>query len=194
MCTFWHISFAHPCRMYYKQIFVLFLEKYQPKYLHRWTVYTINGNNHRISPGDKGFTVKFANIYCHSMHLGKYDNSVQLFWCHCYIKPIHWSVSSRVNRSDWHILVYCPEEETYPIYLLVQPDSHVVHTLPKGFTVQPAMGIEPETLWILGTLRKVQKILPYALKSENTYLLIVYGRCFHSLILRWVPLKSMLYP
>ena len=44
------------------------------------------------------------------------------------------------------------------------------------------------------TLRKVQKILPYALKSENTYLLIVYGRCFHSLILRWVPLKSMLYP
>ena len=47
---------------------------------------------------------------------------------------------------------------------------------------------------LLYTLRKVQKILPYALKSENTYLLIVYGGCFHSLILRWVPLKSMLYP
>ena len=44
------------------------------------------------------------------------------------------------------------------------------------------------------TLRKVQKILPYALKSENTFLLIVYGGCFHSLILRRVPLKSMLYP
>ena len=44
------------------------------------------------------------------------------------------------------------------------------------------------------TLQKVQKILPYALKSENMYLLIVYGRCFHSLILRRLPLKSMLYP
>ena len=46
----------------------------------------------------------------------------------------------------------------------------------------------------LPTLQKVQKILPYVLKSENTYLLIVYGGCFHSLILRRVPLKSMLYP
>ena len=37
------------------------------------------------------------------------------------------------------------------------------------------------------TLQKVQKILPYALKSENKYLLIVYGGCFHSLILKRVP-------
>ena len=44
------------------------------------------------------------------------------------------------------------------------------------------------------TLWKVQKILPYALKSENTYPLIVYGECFHSLILRRVPLKPMLCP
>ena len=46
----------------------------------------------------------------------------------------------------------------------------------------------------LNTMWKVQKILPYALKSENTFLLIVYGGCFHSLILSRVPLKSMLYP
>ena len=54
--------------------------------------------------------------------------------------------------------------------------------------------VAPDMIWHIYTLRKVQKILPYALKSENTYLLIVYGGCFHSLIWRWVPLKSMLYP
>ena len=32
------------------------------------------------------------------------------------------------------------------------------------------------------TLRKVQKILPYALRSENTYSLNVYGGSCHSLI------------
>ena len=126
------------------------------------------------------------------MHLGKHDNSVQLRWCHGYVKL---TVGSRIGRQPFsgggetrqHTILsmqYVLSESSTTSFKCRSSKSGAVRkllhqawmnldglkifhpaaidsvyymalrlhqTLPKGFTAQPVMGIEPRPLecWTL---------------------------------------------
>ena len=150
LLTFWHFSFALPCRLSRKQICVLLLEKYQLKYLHRWHLYTTNSNQHRISPRVKT-TLKYRSKVPFDALRKWCEFCCPGNLCHGDIAPVHQIVPRRVKGSDWYISVNMEEGETFlnnPSWKNSAPpldefrqsgkcplgNTYVVHTLPKGFT------------------------------------------------------------